>query len=43
MSFLADLNTSSYVLMLERSMLPSSYIQRPRVLLIRDIIYEGYT
>ena len=40
MSILADLSTSPYVLMLERWMLPSSYIQRPTVLLVRDIVYE---
>ena len=40
MSFLADLSTSLYFLMLERWMLPFSYIQRPTVLLVRDIVYE---
>ena len=40
MSFLADFNTSWYVLMLERWMLPFTYIQRPTVLLVRDIVYE---
>ena len=40
MSILADLSTSPYVLMLERWMLPFSYIQRPTVLLVRDIVYE---
>ena len=40
MSYLADLSTSSYVLILERWMLPFSYIQRPTVLLVRDIFYD---
>ena len=40
--FLADFNTSSYVLMLERWMLPYSYIQRPTVLLIRDNVHEDH-
>ena len=39
-SFLAYLNTSSYVMMLERWMLPFSYIRRPTVLLVRNIVYE---
>ena len=39
MSCLGDLNTSSYVLMLECWMLPCSYIQRQRLLLVRDIVY----
>ena len=39
--FLADLSTSSYVLMLERWMLPFLYIQRPTVLLVRDIVHEA--
>ena len=38
--YLADSNTSSYVLMLERWMLRFSYIQRPTVLLVRNIVYE---
>ena len=41
-SFLADLNTSSYVLMLERWMLPRSYIQRPTILLVRTIMCEDH-
>ena len=40
MSYLADLSTSSYVLMLERWKLPFSNIQRPTVLLVRNIVYE---
>ena len=40
MCYLADLNTSSYVLMLERWMLPFSYIQRPTVFLVRNIVSE---
>ena len=40
MSFLADLSTSLYILILERWMLPFSYIQRPTVLLIRDNVHE---
>ena len=40
MSYLADTSTTPYVLMLERWMLPFSYIQRPRLLLVRDIVYE---
>ena len=40
MSCLGDLNTSSYVLMLERWILLFSYIQRQTVLLVRDIEYE---
>ena len=40
MSYLADLSTNSYVLMLERWMLPFSYIQRTRLLLERIIVYE---
>ena len=39
-SYLVDLSTSPYVLMLERWMLPFSYIRRPTVLLVRDIVYE---
>ena len=38
--FIADLITSSYVLMLERWMLPFSYIQRPTVFLVRNIVSE---
>ena len=38
--FIADLITSSYILMLERWMLPFSYIQHPNALLVRDIVYE---
>ena len=34
--------TSSYVLMLERWMLPFSYIQRPTVLLVRNIVHEDH-
>ena len=40
MSCLGDLNTSSYVLMLERWMLPFSYIEHQRLLLVRDVVYE---
>ena len=40
MSHLADLSTNSYVLMLERWMLPFLYIQRTRLLLERIIVYE---
>ena len=40
MSYLADLSTNSYVLMLERWMLPYLYIQRTRLLLERIIVYE---
>ena len=39
-SYLVDLSTSPYVLMLERWMLPFLYIRRPTVLLVRDIAYE---
>ena len=39
-SYLVDLSTSPYVLMLERWMLPFSYIRRPTVLLVRNIVYE---
>ena len=39
-SYLADLSTSPYVLMLERWMLPFSFMQRPTVFLVRDIVYE---
>ena len=38
--FLAYLITRSYVLMLERWMLPFWYIQRPTVLLIRDNVMK---
>ena len=41
-SFVADFNTSSYVLMLERWMLPFSYIQRKTVLLVRNIVHEDH-
>ena len=37
MNYLADSSTSPYVLMLERWMLPFSYIQRPTVLLEREL------
>ena len=40
MSYLADSSTSLYVLMLERLMLPFSYIRRQTVLLVREIVYE---
>ena len=40
MSYLADTSTTPYVLMLERWMLPFLYIQSPRLLLVRDIVYE---
>ena len=39
-SYLVDLSTSPYFLMLERWMLPFSYIRRTAVLLVRDILYE---
>ena len=39
-SYLVDLSTSPYVLMLEHWMLPFLYIQRPTVLLVRNILYE---
>ena len=39
-SYLVDLSTSRYVLMLEHWMLPFLYIQRPTVLLVRNILYE---
>ena len=39
-SYLVDLSTSPYVLILERWMLPFSFMQRPTVLLVRDIVYE---
>ena len=42
MIYLADLSTNSYVLMLERWMLPFSYIQRPRLVLVRKIVYEDH-
>ena len=38
--FLADLRTSPYVLMLERWMLPFSYIQRQTILFVRNIMCE---
>ena len=40
MSYSADLRTNSYVLMLERWMLPFSYIQRPRLWFVWNIVYE---
>ena len=40
MCCLGDLNTSSYVLMLERWMLPFSYIEHQRLLWVRDVVYE---
>ena len=40
MSFLDDSSTSPYVLMLERWMLPYSYIRRQRLLFVRNIEYE---
>ena len=40
MSLLADLSTKSYVLILKRWMLPFLFMQRPTVLLVRDIVYE---
>ena len=42
MSFLVDFNTSWYVLMLERWMLPFTYIQRPTVLFVRNIVSEDH-
>ena len=42
MSYLANLNRTSYVLMLERWMHPFSYIQRPTVLMARDIVHEDH-
>ena len=42
MSYLANLNRSSYVLMLERWMLPFSYIQRLTVLMVRNILHEDH-
>ena len=42
MSYLANLNRSSYVLMLERWMLPFSYIQRLTVLMVRNIVHEDH-
>ena len=42
MSYLANLNRTSYVLMLERWMHPFSYIQRPKVLMARDIVHEDH-
>ena len=40
-SCLAYLNRTSYVLMLERWMLPFSIIQRPTILLVRDIVHDA--
>ena len=40
MGYLVDLSTSLYVPMLERWRLPFSYIRRPTVLLVRDIVNE---
>ena len=40
--FLADWNTRSYILMLERWILPFPYIQRQTVLLIRNIVSEDH-
>ena len=42
LSFLADLSTTSYVLILERWILPFSYFQRPTVLLVRNIVHEDH-
>ena len=42
MSYLADLSTTPYVLMLERWMLPFSYIQRPTLLLVRNFEHEDH-
>ena len=42
MSYLADSSTSPYVPMLERWVLPFSYIRRQTVLLVRDIVYEDH-
>ena len=39
---LADSSTSTYILMLERWMLPFSYIQRQTVLLVRNIVSEDH-
>ena len=41
-SYLVDLSTSPYVLMLERWMLPFPYIQRQTVLLVRNIVSEDH-
>ena len=41
-SYLVDLSTSPYVLMLERWMLPFSYIRRLTVLLVRNIVFEDH-
>ena len=41
MSYLADLSTSLYILMLERWMLLFSYIQRPKVWLVWNIVSEA--
>ena len=40
-SCLAYLNRTSYVLMLERWMQPFSNIQRPTILLVRDIVHDA--
>ena len=40
--FLTDLSTSSYILILERWILPFPYIQRQTVLLVRNIVSEGH-
>ena len=42
MSYLVDLSTSPYVLMLERWMLAFSFMQRPTVSLVRDIVHEDH-
>ena len=41
-SWLVDLSTSPYVFMLERWLLPFSYIRRPRLLLVRKIVHENF-
>ena len=41
-SYLVHLSTSPYILMLERWMLPFSFMQRPTVLLVRDIVSEDH-
>ena len=40
MSYLADLSTNSYILILERWMLPFSYIQRATVFMGRYIVHK---
>ena len=40
--YLADSNTNSYVLMLERWMLSFSYIKRQIVLLVRNIVHQDH-